>query len=82
MLAPNWGARREGECVFYSAGHSLGKELERRLGEAGVPISPSRVAEPMQTTYEMRCTLPNAPQRHRLLLPMDDKQRQAYELRY
>jgi uncharacterized protein with von Willebrand factor type A (vWA) domain len=54
--------------------------LQRRLREAGIPISASRVAELAQTTYEMICTSPNAPQRRRLLLPMDDEQRQVYKL--
>ena len=43
-------------------------------------MSPSRVSELTQTMYEMSFTLPNDPQRRRILLQMDDEQRQVYEL--
>jgi hypothetical protein len=83
---PNWvrgrcTQERDGEATLSRrAGHSLWNPLQRRLREAGIPISASRVAELAQTTYEMICTSPNAPQRRRLLLPMDDEQRQVYKL--
>jgi uncharacterized protein with von Willebrand factor type A (vWA) domain len=54
--------------------------LEHRLREAGISISPSRVAELTQAMYERSLTLPNDSQRRSMLLPMDDEQRQVYKL--
>jgi hypothetical protein len=74
---------RDGEAMLSrGAGRLLGKALQRRLREAGIPISPSRVAELTQAMYERSLTLPNDPQRRRLLLRMDDEQRQVYEFLY
>lgn len=60
--------------------YTIYKELERRLYEAGTPMSPKRVAELTQTMYEMSFQLPNDPQLRRILLQMDDKQQQVYNL--
>ena len=60
--------------------YTIYKELERRLREASIHISPSRVTELTQTMYEISFTLPNDPHRRRILLQMDDEQRQVYEL--
>jgi hypothetical protein len=57
--APKLGARAEDERVFYGAGRSLRKALERRLREAGIFISPSRIAELTQARYERSFTLPS-----------------------
>jgi hypothetical protein len=60
--------------------YTIYKELERRLKKADIPISPKRVAELTQTMYEMSFKLPTDPQLHRILLQMDDEQRQIYNL--
>jgi len=72
--------RIEAHVLVAFVAYTIYKELERRLVEAGIPISPARIAELTQTMYEMSFTLPNDPQRRHILLQMDDDQRQVYEL--
>lgn len=72
--------RIEAHVLVAFGAYTIYKELERRLAEAGIPITPARVAELTQTMYEMSFTLPNDPHRRRILLQMDDEQRQVYEL--
>lgn len=54
--------------------------MERLLKEANLPMSPKRAAELTQTMYEMQFRLPADLQDRRVLLKMDDEQRQLYEL--
>ena len=72
--------RIEAHVLVAFVAYTIYKELERRLRKAGIPISPTRVAELTQTMYEMSFTLPDDPHRRRILLQMDEEQRQVYEL--
>jgi hypothetical protein len=82
-IRPMYHRRRrriEAHVLVAFVAYTIYKELERRLREAAIPISPARVAELTQTMYEMSFTLPDDPQRRRILLQMDDQQRQIYDL--
>ena len=72
--------RIEAHILISFVAYAICKELERRLNLAGIPFSPKRAAELTQTMYEISFALPNDPQQHRVLLQMDDEQRQLYEL--
>ena len=74
--------RIEAHVLVAFVAYTIYKELERRLGEAGIPMSPSRAIELTQTMYEMTFTLPNDPNPRRLLLQMDDQQRLLHKLLY
>ena len=50
------------------------KELERRLHEADIAMSPNRAAELLQTMYEMSFRLPNDPEQKQIILKMDADQ--------
>ncbi|NLF31216.1 MAG: transposase, partial [Planctomycetes bacterium] len=60
--------------------YTIYKELERRLGQAGLAMSPKRAIELSQTMYQMTFTLPNDPQERRILLKMDPHQQALYDL--
>ncbi len=62
--------------------YTIYKELERRLREAEMAMSPKRAAELTQTMYEMTFRLPNDPQDCRKLLQMDPEQQALYDLLY
>ena len=62
--------------------YTIYKELERRLGEAGIAMSPHRAAELSQTMYEMSFRLPNDPEQKQIILKMDADQQQLYDLIY
>lgn len=82
-IRPMYHRRRrriEAHVLVAFVAYTIYKELERRLKEAGVPISPKRAAELTQTMYEISFRLPTDPQLHRTLLQMDDEQRQLYDL--
>jgi transposase len=72
--------RIEAHVLVAFVAYTICKELERRLKEAGIPISPKRAAELTQTMYEMTFRLPTDPKEQRVLLQMDDEQRQLYDL--
>jgi len=72
--------RIEAHVLVAFVAYTIYKELERRLYEAGTPMSPKRAAELTQTMYEMSFQLPNDPQLQRILLQMDDEQQQVYNL--
>lgn len=74
--------RIEAHVLVAFVAYTICKELERRLKEAGIPISPKRAAELTQTMYEMTFRLPTDPKEQRVLLQMDDEQRQLYDLIY
>jgi len=82
-IRPMYHRRRrriEAHVLVAFVAYTIYKELERRLKEAAVPISPKRAAELTQTMYEISFRLPSDPQLHRTLLQMDDEQRQVYDL--
>jgi transposase len=74
--------RIEAHVLVAFVAYTICKELERRLNQAGIPISPKRAAELTQTMYEIGFNLPTAPGKHQVLLQMDDEQRQLYNLLY
>jgi hypothetical protein len=74
--------RIEAHILVAFVAYTIYKELERRLKEADIPISPRRAAELTQNMYEASFKLPTDPQLHRILLQMDDEQRQLYNLLY
>lgn len=82
-IRPMYHRRRrriEAHVLVAFVAYAIYKELERRLKEAGVSISPKRAAELTQTMYEIRFRLPTDPHEHRTLLQMDAEQRQLYDL--
>jgi len=82
-IRPMYHRRRrriEAHVLVAFVAYAIYKELERRLKEAGAPISPKRAAELTQTMYEIRFRLPADPHEHRTLLRMDDDQRRLYDL--
>lgn len=84
-IRPMYHRRRrriEAHVLVAFVAYAIYKELERLLKEAGIPISPKRAAELTQTMYEITFRLPTDPQLHRVLLQMDDEQRQLYDLLY
>ncbi len=62
--------------------YTIYKELERRLAEAGIAMSPKRASELTQTMYEMTFRYPNEAEEQRILLQMDADQQQLYDLIY
>lgn len=74
--------RIEAHVLVAFVAYTIYKELERRLHEAGLTMSPKRAIELTQTMYELRFELPNDPQPQRILLKMDAEQRQVYDLLY
>ena len=82
-IRPMYHRRRrriEAHVLVAFVAYTIYKELERRLNEAAVPISPKRAAELTQTMYEISFKLPTDPRVHQILLQMDDEQRQIYTL--
>ena len=74
--------RIEAHVLVAFVAYTIYKELERRLADAGIAMSPKRAAELTQTMYEISFKLPNAPDEHRKLLEMDADQQQIYNLLY
>jgi transposase len=74
--------RIEAHVLVAFVAYTICKELERRLKEAGIPMSAKRAAELTQTMYEISFNLPTDPHTHRVLLQMNDEQRQLYDLLY
>ena len=74
--------RIEAHVLMAFVAYAIYKELERRLCEADVAISPSRAVELTQTMYEMTYALPNDPTPRRLLLQMDNQQRLLHKMLY
>ena len=72
--------RIEAHVLVAFVAYTIYKELERRLGQAGIAMSPKRAAELTQTMYEMTFRLPNDPEDHRKLLQMAPEQQALYDL--
>jgi len=72
--------RIEAHVLVAFVAYTIYKELERRLGEAGLAMSPKRAIELSQTMYQMTFTLPNDPQKRQILLKMDPEQQTLYDL--
>jgi hypothetical protein len=74
--------RIEAHVLIAFVAYTIYKELERRLGEGQLPISPQRAIELTQTMYELRFELPNDPEGQSVLLKMDAEQQMLYDLLY
>ncbi len=72
--------RIEAHVLMAFVASTIYKERKRRLGEAGVPITPQRAAELSQTMHEMTFRLPDDPEHRRKLLQMDAEQQAFYDL--
>lgn len=82
-IRPMYHRRRrriEAHVLVAFVAYTIYKELERRLTEGKIPISPQRAAELTQTMYEMTFRYPDDPEDQRILLQMDPEQRQLYDL--
>ncbi|RPH74229.1 IS1634 family transposase [bacterium] len=82
-IRPMYHRRRrriEAHVLVAFVAYTIFKELERRLIESGIPISPKRAIELTHTMYEISFRLPTDPQVHRTLLKMDDEQRLLFDL--
>lgn len=79
----HWRRRRiEAHVLVAFVAYTIHKDLERRLHEADMRMSPRRAAELTQTMYELSFTLPNDPSVRRVRLRMDAEQQQVYDLIY
>jgi transposase len=74
--------RIEAHVLVAFVAYTIYKELECRLREAGIVMSPNRAAELSQTMYEMSFRLPNDPVQQKIMLKMDADQQQLYDLIY
>jgi len=74
--------RIEAHVLIAFVAYTIYKELERRLIEGQLPISPQRAIELTQTMYELRFELPNDPKVQHVLLKMDTEQQMLYDLLY
>jgi len=74
--------RIEAHVLIAFVAYTIYKELERRLTEEQLPISPQRAIELTQTMYELRFELPNDPEVQHVLLKMDTEQQMLYDLLY
>jgi transposase len=74
--------RIEAHVLIAFVAYTIYKELERRLTEGQLPISPQRAIELTQTMYELRFELPNDPEVQHVLLKMDTEQQMLYDLLY
>jgi len=72
--------RIEAHILVAFVAYTIYKELERRLHEAGIAMSPKRAAELTQTMYEMSFSLPNDPEQQQIMLKMNADQQQIYNL--
>lgn len=72
--------RIEAHVLVAFVAYTIYKELERRLYDAGIMMSPKRAAELTQTMYEMNFRYPDDPEDQRILLKMDSEQQQLYDL--
>lgn len=82
-IRPMYHRRRrriEAHVLVAFVAYTIYKELERRLTEGKIPISPQRAAELTQTMYEMTFRYPDDPEDQRILLQMNPEQRQLYDL--
>ncbi|MBN2593368.1 MAG: IS1634 family transposase [Sedimentisphaerales bacterium] len=72
--------RIEAHVLIAFVAYTIYKELERRLAEVELPISPQRAIELTKTMYELRFELPDDPYVQRVLLKMDVEQQMLYGL--
>ena len=82
-IRPMYHRRRrriEAHILVAFVAYTIYKELERRLNEKKMPISPKRAAELTQTMYEMTFRFPEDPENQRILLKMDPEQQLLYDL--
>lgn len=65
-------------CIAFVA-YAIYKELERLLNKHKVGFSPKRAAELTHNMYEIEYMLPNSDYSEKIILKMDDEQKQLYE---
>jgi len=73
-------SRIEAHVLIAFVAYTIYKELERRLMEANLPISPKRAAELTQTMYRISFRYPEDPVDQHVLLKMDPEQQKLYNL--
>ncbi|MBN1590838.1 MAG: transposase [Pirellulales bacterium] len=84
-IRPMYHRRRgriEAHVLIAFVAYTIYKDLERRLAEAHIALSPQRVADLTHTMYEMTFRLPDDPEIHHTLLQMDPDQQRVYDLLY
>ncbi len=66
-------------CIAFTA-YAIYKELERLLNKHRAGFSSKRAAELTDNMYEIEYMLPNSDYSEKVILKMDKKQRQLYEI--
>lgn len=82
-IRPMYHRRRrriEAHVLVAFVAYTIYKELQRRLEEKGIHLTPKRAAELTQTMYQMTFCYPQSPQKQNILLQMDPEQQQLYDL--
>lgn len=74
--------RIEAHVLVAFVAYTIYRELEHRLAQAGIAMTPKRAAELSETMYELTFQLPKDPRKHRKLLKMDTEQQRLYDLLY
>lgn len=74
--------RIEAHVLIAFVAYTIYKELERRLANGQLPVSPQRAIELTKTMYELRFELPNDPEVQHVLLKMNAEQQMLYDLMY
>jgi len=74
--------RIEAHVLIAFVAYTIYKELERRLANGQLSISPQRAIELTKTMYELRFELPNDPEVQHVLLKMDVEQQMLYDPLY
>lgn len=82
-IRPMYHRRRrriEAHVLVAFVAYAIYKELQRRLEENNIPITPKRAAEITQTMYQITFSYPESPEKQNILLQMDPEQQQLYDL--
>lgn len=66
-------------CIAFTA-YSIWKELELRLGQNNIGMSPRRAAELTHTMYELTYTLPHSRKKEGMILKMDTEQQELFDV--
>ena len=82
-IRPMYHRRRrriEAHVLVAFVAYVIYMELQRRLEENNIPITPKRASELTQTMYQMTFYYPESPEKQSVLLQMDPDQQQLYDL--
>lgn len=66
-------------CIAFAA-YTIFKELERKLSQAGLIMSPKRAAELSHNMYSLHCLMPGDAVPQDVILGMDDEQKVLFNL--